>query len=408
MRVAIPEFDGRIVAVPFSFNEEVDDGDTLGAPVSAYRTVPDRVARVAGLAIRLARLRSHPAGRAAGGHRAVRLPDRAAAASATPSRSTPRPRSSPCCTPWPAPATGSTAFPTSGDALMAELIDAFTYERDTLTPAQLAPRPRAAARPALPGLVGPGGPVRPGRGARPSGATPPGRVYRRRGAATWSSPGSTWAGSSWPSSRPGASANGRSPSTTPRTCRRPTTTWGSTAGSTRCGAPTPSSTRASTGRSNGCPARASGCRPRCYPDVALGYVPLVYPFVVNDPGEGTQAKRRAHAVIVDHLLPPMTRADTYDDVARLEQLLDEHAQVAALDPVEAAGHPGKGMGSAGLRRAPPGPGGGGRPGGQRVRRADQPRRRVSLRAQGRPDPRRAARARRGPDRARPGSTCCWP
>ncbi len=43
MRVAMPEFDGRIVAVPFSFNEEVDDGDTLGTPVSAYRTVPDRV-----------------------------------------------------------------------------------------------------------------------------------------------------------------------------------------------------------------------------------------------------------------------------------------------------------------------------------------------------------------------------
>jgi cobaltochelatase CobN len=58
----------------------------------------------------------------------------------------------------------------------------------------------------------------------------------------------------------------------------------------------------------------------------------VYPFVVNDPGEGTQAKRRAHATIVDHLLPPMTRADTYDDIARLEQLLDEHAQVASLDP----------------------------------------------------------------------------
>ncbi|MDQ3898666.1 MAG: cobaltochelatase subunit CobN, partial [Actinomycetota bacterium] len=58
------------------------------------------------------------------------------------------------------------------------------------------------------------------------------------------------------------------------------------------------------------------------------------PFVVNDPGEGTQAKRRAHAVVVDHLVPPLTRADTYDDLARLESLLDEYARVAALDPAK--------------------------------------------------------------------------
>ncbi len=60
MRVAIPEFDGRVVAVPFSFNEEVDDGDSLGTPVTAYRTVADRVDRVAGLAVRLAQLRHIP------------------------------------------------------------------------------------------------------------------------------------------------------------------------------------------------------------------------------------------------------------------------------------------------------------------------------------------------------------
>ena len=70
----------------------------------------------------------------------------------------------------------------------------------------------------------------------------------------------------------------------------------------------------------------------CAPDAVLGDLPLFYPFVVNDPGEGTQAKRRAHAVIIDHLVPPMMRAETYDDLARLEQLLDEHAQVQALDP----------------------------------------------------------------------------
>src|SRR5207248_8098672 len=62
--------------------------------------------------------------------------------------------------------------------------------------------------------------------------------------------------------------------------------------------------------------------------------PLVYPFIVNDPGEGTQAKRRAHATIIDHLIPPMARADSYGDLAKLEQLLDEYATVSALDPAK--------------------------------------------------------------------------
>ena len=70
------------------------------------------------------------------------------------------------------------------------------------------------------------------------------------------------------------------------------------------------------------------------PDAVLGDLPLVYPFLVNDPGEGTQAKRRAHATLVDHLVPPMARADTYGDIARLEQLLDEHANIAAMDPAK--------------------------------------------------------------------------
>ena len=72
----------------------------------------------------------------------------------------------------------------------------------------------------------------------------------------------------------------------------------------------------------------------CGTDAALGDLPLIYPFLVNDPGEGTQAKRRAHAVLVDHLIPPMARAETYGDINRLEQLLDEHANISALDPAK--------------------------------------------------------------------------
>ncbi|MFC6429609.1 cobaltochelatase subunit CobN [Nocardiopsis tropica] len=72
----------------------------------------------------------------------------------------------------------------------------------------------------------------------------------------------------------------------------------------------------------------------CATDAALGDLPLVYPFLVNDPGEGAQAKRRAHATVVDHLIPPMARAESYGDIARLEQLLDEHANIAAMDPAK--------------------------------------------------------------------------
>jgi cobaltochelatase CobN len=80
------------------------------------------------------------------------------------------------------------------------------------------------------------------------------------------------------------------------------------------------------------PGKMLALSPACAPDAALGDVPLIYPFVVNDPGEGVQAKRRAHAVIVDHLVPPMMRADTYDELAELEALLDEYARLELLDP----------------------------------------------------------------------------
>ncbi|MGY1812997.1 cobaltochelatase subunit CobN [Blastococcus sp. SYSU D00820] len=82
------------------------------------------------------------------------------------------------------------------------------------------------------------------------------------------------------------------------------------------------------------PGKTVGLSASCAPDAAIGDLPLVYPFLVNDPGEGSQAKRRAHATLVDHMVPPMARADTYGDIARLEQLLDEHANVAAMDPAK--------------------------------------------------------------------------
>ena len=82
------------------------------------------------------------------------------------------------------------------------------------------------------------------------------------------------------------------------------------------------------------PGKGIGLSGECYPDLLLGDMPLVYPFIINDPGEGSQSKRRAHAVIVDHLTPPMTSAETYGALAELNQLVNEYYSVEKLDPVK--------------------------------------------------------------------------
>lgn len=82
------------------------------------------------------------------------------------------------------------------------------------------------------------------------------------------------------------------------------------------------------------PGKNAGLSAACATDATIGNLPLIYPFLVNDPGEGAQAKRRAHATIVDHLIPPMARAESYGDIARLEQLLDEYSNIAAMDPAK--------------------------------------------------------------------------
>jgi cobaltochelatase CobN len=70
----------------------------------------------------------------------------------------------------------------------------------------------------------------------------------------------------------------------------------------------------------------------CAPDALLGAMPLFYPFVVNNPGEGAQAKRRSRAVVVDHLVPPLTQAQTYGPLAALARLVEEYYRAESLDP----------------------------------------------------------------------------
>ncbi len=330
MRVALPEFDGRIIAVPFSFNEEVDDGDSLGAPVTAYRTVGDRVDRIAGLAARLARLRSIPPA-----ERRV-----AVVLSAYPTR---RGRignavalDTPASVVRLLRALSAAGYrvdrvPADGDALMAELIDSFSYERDTLTAAQLGLAP---GRLAAADYRAWWSHVPPEARAVVEGAwgDAPGSVYRDPASGDLVYAGLDLGGVFVAVQPP--RGFGEKPVAVYHSPDLPPThhylgfyrwldqRWGADA-VVHVG---------KHGTLEWLPGKGVGLSARCFPDVALADTPLVYPFVVNDPGEGAQAKRRAHATIVDHLLPPMTRADTYDEVAQLEQLLDEHAQVASLDP----------------------------------------------------------------------------
>jgi cobaltochelatase CobN len=335
MAVAIPELDGRIVTVPFSFKEVVDDGVGFAdggdpQPVTAYRTRPDRVARVAGIAARLATLsRTPPAERKV-----------AVVLSAYPTK---RSRiGNAVALDTPASLIGLIAalagagyrierVPTDGDALMAELADNLVYDRESLAPAQLA---AAAGRwsaeryaewfATLPGdlqavMTQAWGP-------------PPGEVYTDGGDLVF--PGIDL-GNVLVAVQP-PRGFGENPIAVYHSPDLPPThhylafyrwlelAWGADA-VVHVG---------KHGTLEWLPGKSVGLSASCGPDAALGDLPLVYPFVVNDPGEGTQAKRRAHAVIVDHLLPPMTRAETYDHTARLEVLLDEHASVAALDPAK--------------------------------------------------------------------------
>ncbi|MGH9089669.1 MAG: cobaltochelatase subunit CobN [Acidimicrobiales bacterium] len=334
MAVAIPEFDGRIVSVPFSFKEEVDDGDELGAPLTAYRTVPDRVARVAGLAARLA------------GLRAVPPPDRRVAVvlSAYPTKRSRLGNAVGLDTPASVVdvlhALRGAGYrvdriPADGDALMAELADTLAYDRAALAEDQAA---RAVGR-------WPAEDYRRWFATLPAGARqavvdawgePPGNVYVASGATGQALlfSGIDLGGVLVAVQPPrGFGENPiavyHSPDLAPTHqylafYRWLEEGWGADA-VVHAG---------KHGTLEWLPGKGVGLSASCFPDAALGSLPLVYPFVVNDPGEGTQAKRRAHAVVVDHLVPPMTRADTYDELARLEGLLDQHAQLAALDPAK--------------------------------------------------------------------------
>jgi cobaltochelatase CobN len=332
MAVAIPEFDGRIVTVPFSFKEVVDDGDELGAPVTAYRTRPDRVGRVAGIAARLARLRSTPAA-----ERKV-----AVVLSAYPTKRSRIGNAVALDTPASVLALLEAMrahgyrlerLPPSGDELMAELADCCRY--DGTGPHGAAHGGAGGSWPVVEYLARFASfPEALRTSVTEAWGDPPGSLFLDDAGQHFTFPGIDLGGVFVAVQPPrGFGENPvavyHSPDLAPTHhylafYRWLDEGWGADA-VVHVG---------KHGTLEWLPGKGVGLSAACSPDAALGDVPLVYPFVVNDPGEGVQAKRRGHAVIVDHLLPPMTRADTYDELARLETLLDEYARVASLDPAK--------------------------------------------------------------------------
>jgi cobaltochelatase CobN len=79
------------------------------------------------------------------------------------------------------------------------------------------------------------------------------------------------------------------------------------------------------------PGKSLALSASCWPDAVLGPLPNIYPFIVNDPGEGAQAKRRTQAVIIDHLMPPLTRAENHGPMQDLERLVDEYYDALLVD-----------------------------------------------------------------------------
>ncbi|WP_027058084.1 cobaltochelatase subunit CobN [Mesorhizobium loti] len=79
------------------------------------------------------------------------------------------------------------------------------------------------------------------------------------------------------------------------------------------------------------PGKTVALSQNCFPEIVTGGLPVIYPFIVSNPGEAAQAKRRIAAVTLGHLPPPLTGAGLDENQHRLERLVDEYAQADGLD-----------------------------------------------------------------------------
>lgn len=325
MQVAIPEFDGRLITVPFSFKEQGPDD------VPVYRADPERAARVAGIAVRHAVLK----------HKTNAEKKLALVFTAYPTKHSRVGNAVGLDTPASAirvldalrdAGYGVEGHPDNGDELIHRLINAGGHDVEWLTEEQLAAAP---ARVPLADYREWFAKLDPAMRASmlEHWGEPPGQLYLDGEDIVLAS---LQFGNVVVLIQPprGFGENPiaiyHDPDMPPShhylaTYRWLENTFGADA-VVHMG---------KHGTMEWLPGKGLGLSAGCGPDAVLGELPLIYPFIVNDPGEGTQAKRRGHATVVDHLVPPMARADTYGDLAKLEQLLDEYALVSDLDPTKA-------------------------------------------------------------------------
>ncbi|MBK3569534.1 cobaltochelatase subunit CobN [Streptomyces sp. MBT62] len=325
MQVAIPEFDGRLITVPFSFKEQGPDD------VPVYVADPERAARVAGIAVRHAKLKHKP-------NAEKKL---ALVFTAYPTKHSRVGNAVGLDTPASAirvldalrdAGYGVDGHPDNGDELIHRLINAGGHDVEWLTEEQLAAAP---ARVPLADYQAWFDKLEPAlrQGMLDAWGEPPGSLYVDGDDIVLASlqfgnvvvmiqpprgfgenPIAIYHDPDMPPSHHYMAAyrwldNSFGADAIVHMGKHGTMEW--------------------------LPGKGLGLSSGCAPDAVLGELPLIYPFIVNDPGEGTQAKRRGHATVVDHLVPPMARADTYGDLAKLEQLLDEYALVSDLDPTKA-------------------------------------------------------------------------
>ena len=332
MSVALPEFDGRIISVPISFKEERDQpqSDRMSGRLQRYVPRPDRVDLVARLAVKWAWLRLKP-------NREKKI---AIILSNYPTKDARIGNAVGLDTPASVVRILNalseagyqvTDIPEDGDELVHRIIERCSNDVDSLTEEQLRlavghvdSRQYADWYQAFPDKVK--------QELLESWGEPPGQVYRSNGALAVAGIdlGNVFVGLQPPR---GFGQNPiavyHSPNLTPTHHYIAYYRW--IRDVFRADAMIHVGKH---GTLEWLPGKGIGLSETCYPELALQEMPLFYPFIINNPGEGAQAKRRAHATIIDHLIPAMTTADSYGDIARLEQLLDEHYQCQTLDPAK--------------------------------------------------------------------------
>jgi len=83
------------------------------------------------------------------------------------------------------------------------------------------------------------------------------------------------------------------------------------------------------------PGRGTGLTDACFPDACIGRLPNLYIYNADNPPEGTIAKRRALATIVDHMQTTYIPGGLYEDLEQLDQLIEQYENVRTAEPAQA-------------------------------------------------------------------------